>query len=427
MFTVILMFLFLASFIFFSFPISVAIGIASLVVMQLLGIPVSVAITTMFGGIDSFPLMAIPFFILAGEIMGKALVVEQIVNFSNSIVGHLRGGLGHVNIVGSMIFAGISGSGVADASAIGSITIPSMIKQGYGKDFSVAVNACAATIGPVIPPSIPLVLYGTLTGESIGALFLGGVIPGLLIGLGLMGMNYIICIKRGYLFKQGQFSFKRVFITFFKSIGALLMPGIIIGGIITGVFTATEAGVVAVVYGFFFGLVITRTLKIHHLPKILINAAETSGMCLFIVSMAMVFSNILTRLSFQEMLTHNILRIAHDPTLATLMVVFVILILGCFIDPTALVVMFSTTLAGLGNQLGYNPIHFGVLIIMVMLIGGVTPPVGGFLFISLSIGKVSMDDVVVVLYPFIAVLITVAIIVLFIPQSVIWIPRLVFG
>ena len=205
------------------------------------------------------------------------------------------------------------------------------------------------------------------------------------------------------------------------------MPCIIIGGIVTGVFTATEAGVVAVVYGFFFGLFITRALKLHDVPKLLINAAETSGMCLFIVSMALIFSNILTRLKFQEMLISNILSATQNPILATLMVIAAILILGCFIDPTALVIMFSTTLAALGNQLGFHPIHYGVLLIIVMLIGGVTPPVGGFLFISLSIARVPMDDVVVVLYPFIAVLVIAAIIVLLIPQTVTWIPGLVFG
>jgi tripartite ATP-independent transporter DctM subunit len=419
-----LLFLLLMAFIFFSFPISIALGIASVILLVLLDIPMSVGITIFYGGIDSFPLMAIPFFILAGEIMGKANVVEQIVNFADSLVGGLRGGLGHVNVVGSMIFAGISGSGAADASAIGSITIPSMIKQGYGKDLSVAVNSTAATIGPIIPPSIPMILWGTITGDSIGALFLGGVIPGFIIGFGLMALNYIVCKKRGYFFKKENFSVKRVIVTFFKSIGALIMPAIIIGGIITGVFTATEAGVVAVVYGFFFGLIVTRTLKLSHVPRLIVNAAETSGMCLFIVAMSMIFSHILTRLGFQEMVLKQILGFAHSPALATSLVILVLLFLGCFIDPTALVIMFSLTLSQLGKQLGYQPIHYGVLMIITMLIGAVTPPVGGFLFISLGIAKTSMDEVLGVLYPFISVLVVVLIIVLFIPQTVTWIPGL---
>ena len=427
MIIVILLFFLLASFIFISFPIAFAIGIASLIIMQILNIPVSAAIVHTFGGIDSFAMMAIPFFILAGEIMGQAQVVEQIVNLANALVGGLRGGLGHVNVIGSMIFAGISGSGVADASAIGSITIPSMIKQGYGKDFSVAINSCAATIGPIIPPSIPMILWGTLTGNSIGALFLGGVLPGFLIGFGLMTMNHIICLKRGYFFKQGSFSFKRMVVTFLRSIGALIMPFIIIGGIISGIFTATEAGVVAVVYGFLFGTLITRTLKLHHIPNLLINSATTSAMVMYIIAMCMIFSNILSRLRFQELAIAQILSITHNPTLAVILVIILLLFLGCFIDPTALIIMFATTLAALGNQLGYHPIHFGVMIIIVMLIGAVTPPVGSMLFVSLGIAKIPLEESAGVLYPFIAVLVVVAFIVLLVPQTVTWIPGLVFG
>ena len=427
MIALIFLFLLLASFIFLSFPIAFAIGIASLIVMELLGIPVSVAITHTFRGIDSFPLMAIPFFILAGEIMGKARVVEQIINFANSMVGGLRGGLGHVNVVGSMIFAGISGSGVADASAIGSITIPSMIKQGYGKDFSVAVNSTAATIGPIIPPSIPMILWGTLTGSSIGALFLGGIIPGLLIGFGLMAMNYVICLKRGYDFRYGKFSLKRVFVTFFQSLGALIMPGIIIGGIISGIFTATEAGVVAVIYGFLFGTLITRALKLHDIPRLIINAATLSAVVMYIIAMVMIFSNILARLRFMEIFTNKVLSLTQDPTLAVFLIILLLLFLGCFIDPTALIVMFAPTLSAFGERMGYHPIHFGVLMVIVMLIGAVTPPVGSMLFVSLGIAKIPLEESVVVLYPFIAVLVIVALIVMFVPPAATWIPTLILG
>ncbi len=424
---IIILFVLLASLIFLSYPIAFAIGITSVVVMQFLNLPLSMAITQTFGGIDSFSLMAIPFFILAGQIMGKARIIEQIVDFANALVGRLRGGLGHANIVASMIFAGVSGSGVADASAIGSLLIPSMIKQGYGRDFSVAVTATSATIGPIIPPSIPLVLYGILTRQSIGTLFLGGVIPGLLIGFGLMGMNHICCIRRGYSFKQERVSLKRTIIIFFHSIGALIMPVIIIGGITTGVFTATEAGVVAVVYGLFFGIIVTRALKWHHIPKTLINAATTSAMVMYIIAMATIFSNILTRLKFQDLVVTTLLGLTNDPTLAILLIMAVIILLGCFIDPTALIVMFSPTLSGVGNQLGYDPIHFGVLMIVVMLTGAVTPPVGSMLFISCSIAKISIEESITILLPFIAVMVLVALLILFIPQTVLWIPSIFLG
>jgi tripartite ATP-independent transporter DctM subunit len=424
---VILLFFLLALFIFISYPIAFAIGIASLIVIWLLGLPISVAITHAFAGVDSFTLMAIPFFILAGEIMGKARIVEQIVDFANALVGRLRGGLGHVNIIGSMIFAGISGSGVADASAIGSLTIPSMIKQGYAKDFSVAVNSTAATIGPIIPPSIPMILYGMLTGESIGHLFLGGVIPGLLIGLGLMTVNYFICVKRGYSFKKNEFSLSGVSATFLRSIGALIMPLIIIGGIVSGVFTATEAGVIAVMYGFLFGILITRSLKLSHLPNVLLNSATTAAIVMYIISMAIIFSNILSRLRFQQLVVNGLLNITKDPTLAVLIIIAFLLLLGCFIDPTAMIILFAPTFSQVGNQLGYHPIHFGVLIIITMLIGAVTPPVGSMLFISCSIAKTSVEEVVVVLLPFIMVLILVDLLVLFFPQTVLWFPSLFFS
>lgn len=421
---IILLFVLLASLIFISYPIAFAIGIASIIVMQFLDLPMSMAITQTFGGIDSFSLMAIPFFILAGQIMGKARIVEQIVDFANSLVGRLRGGLGHVNILASMIFSGVSGSGVADASAIGSLLIPSMVKQGYAKDFSVAVTASSATIGPIIPPSIPLILYGILTRESIGRLFLGGVIPGLLIGFGLMGMNYIVCVKRNYIFRQEKTSVKGIIVSFFRSSGALIMPVIIVGGITSGIFTATEAGVIAVVYGFFFGMLITRALKFHHIPKVLIDSATTAAIVMYIIAMATIFSNILSRLRFQHIVVDNLLSFTGNPTLAVLLIIVFLLFLGLFIDPTAVIVMFAPTLADAGAKLGYDPIHFGVLMIVVMLIGAVTPPVGSMLFISCSIAKISIEESFIVLVPFILVLIMVALVVLFIPQTAVWLPRI---
>jgi C4-dicarboxylate transporter DctM subunit len=387
----------------------------------------SVAITHTFGGMDSFPMMALPFFILAGEIMGKAGIVAQIVNFANSIVGSLRGGLGHVNIVGSMIFAGISGSGVADASAIGSITIPAMTKQGYGKDVAVAINSCAATIGPIIPPSIPMIIWGTLTGESIGALFLGGLIPGLLIGFGLMAMNYIVCRKRGYDFRGEHFNVKNMLLNFYRSIGALIMPIIIVGGIVSGIFTATEAGIVAVMYGFFFGTLISRTLKLRDLPSLLINSAVTTGIVMYIIALSSVFAHLLSRLQFQETFLTYILGIAGgSATMVVVYIIILLLLLGIPIEPPPIIIMFAPTLAEVGNKLGYHPIHFGVLMVIVILIGAVTPPVGGMLFVSLGIAKLPLDKVGSVLWPFIAVLVAVCIIILFVPQTVTWVPSL-FG
>lgn len=419
---IVLLFVLLTLLIILGYPIAFTIGMSSLIVMQLLELPISLAITKTFGGIDSFTLMAIPFFILAGQIMEKAKIIEKIVDFANIIVGRVRGGLGHVNIIASMIFSGVSGSGVADASAIGSLLIPSMVKQGYDSDFSVAVTATSATIGPVIPPSIPLIMYGIFARQSIGSLFLGGIIPGLLIGLGLMLMNHFICLKRGYEFRQERGTVKGLFKTAYHSFGALIMPVIIIGGIVSGMFTATEAGVVAVVYGFFFGIIFTRALKLKHIPEILIKSARISAMVMYIIAMATLFSHILSRLHFQKIIIAEILKITEDPILVVLLVMVFLIFLGLFIDPTAMIIMFTPTLARLGEQLGYNPIHFGVFIIIVMLIGAVTPPVGSMLFVSCSIAKITIEESIVVLLPFISILVLVALLVLFIPKTVLLIP-----
>lgn len=421
---IILLFVLLGLLIFIGCPIAFAIGIASLIVMKLLGLSISLAIIKIFGGLSSFTLMAIPFFILAGQIMEKAGIVGKIIDFANSIVGRVRGGLGHVTIIASMIFSGISGSGVADASAIGSILIPSMEKQGYDTDFSVAVTATASTIGPIIPPSIPLVMYGVLARQSIGSLFLGGIIPGLLIGFGLMAMNHLICLKRGYEFRQEKRStLKGVFKAAYSSFGALIMPSIILGGIVFGIFTATEAGVIAVVYGFLFGIIATRALKLKDIPGILIKSAEISAMVMYIIAMSILFSQILSRLHFQQIILTEILKITDVPILIVFLVTVFLLFLGCFVDPTAMIILFGPTLAKLGEQLGYNPIHFGVYIVIVMLIGAVTPPVGSMLFVACSIGKINIEESIGVLPPFILILVLVVLLVLFIPNTVLLIPN----
>ncbi len=414
--------------IFFAIPIGFAIGITSLIMMQGLGLPPSLAITQLFTGLDSFTLMAIPFFILAGDIMGEAGIVTSFVNFANLLVGRLRGGLGHVDIVSCMIISGVSGSGVADCSAIGSMLIPAMKKHGYHMDFAVVVTCCAATVGPIIPPSIPMVVWGVVTSESIGELFLGGVIPGILVGLALMAMNYLVCLKRGYDFR-GELARPKGKVTVMaivETVGALIMPLIIVGGIVFGAFTATEAGVVAVLYGVAFGVFVTKALKFRMIPKILINSATTTALVMLIVGMAMVFSNVLVRLQFQTVVINTIKSMASTPTMVTLLVMAFLLFLGCFIDTTVMVIMLGPTLAKLGNELGYDPIHYGVFILMVMIIGAVTPPVGSMLFVACSIGRLPIEKTLGLLYPFVAVLIAVTLLVLFVPELVLWVPSLFF-
>ncbi|GAK61321.1 DctM9 protein [Candidatus Vecturithrix granuli] len=421
-----LLFGLLIALIFFGFPIYLSICISSLVLVWLLDYPLSLVIIKIFGGIDSFSLMAIPFFILAGNIMMESKITDRIVDFSDALVGRFKGGLGHVNILSSMFFAGIQGSGVADASAIGMVMIPPMVKQGYDRDYAVAVTASSSTIGPIIPPSIAMIMFAYYTELSVGKLFLGGLIPGILIGVGLMLVNAVMFRWRGYQFQSRKHTVKEIFITGFRSIGALMMPFIIIFGIISGVFTPTESGIAATVYGLVYGLLISRQLKLRRLPKVIIDAANTTAVVMIILAMAGIFSNILTRLRFQQLLIQHVILAIPDKYLATLTIMGLLILLGLFIDPAVLIVMFASTIYAAGNVLGFDPIHFGVLMVITMLMGAVTPPVGSMLFISCSIANIQLEESVKILLPFILVLLVVAVAILFIPGLVLWVNNLVF-
>ena len=412
--------------IFFGFPIYLAICISSLILVWLLDYPLSLVIIKIFGGIDSFSLMAIPFFILAGNIMMESKITDRIVSFSDALVGRFKGGLGHVNILSSMFFAGIQGSGVADASAIGMVMIPPMVKQGYDKDYAVAVTASSSAIGPIIPPSIAMILFAYYTELSVGKLFLGGLIPGVLIGVGLMVMNAFMFRWRHYQFKSPEHTISEIFITGLRSIGALVMPLIIILGITSGVFTPTESGIAATVYGLIYGLLVSRQLRLSRLPKVIIDSANTTAVVMIILAMAGIFSNILTRLHFQELLIQHVIMTIPDKYLATLTIMGLLILLGLFIDPAVLIVMFASTVYAAGKVLGFDPIHFGVLMVITMLMGAITPPVGSMLFISCSIANIKLEESIRILIPFILVMFIVALAVLFIPGLALWVNHLVF-
>lgn len=423
---VVLLFGLLIGLIFLGFPIYLAMCISSLILVWLLDYPLALVIIKIFGGIDSFSLMAIPFFILAGNIMMESKITDRIVAFSDALVGRFKGGLGHVNILSSMFFAGIQGSGVADASAIGMVMIPPMVKQGYGKDYAVAVTASSSAVGPIIPPSIAMILFAYYTELSVGKLFLGGFIPGVLIGFGLMIVNAIMFRWRHYQFQSTSHTIQEIFITGFRSIGALVMPLIIILGITTGVFTPTESGIAATVYGLIYGLLISRQLKLNRLPKVIVDSANTTAVVMIILAMAGIFSNILTRLHFQQILIQSVVMAIPNRYLATLTIMGLLIILGLFIDPAVLIVMFASTVYAAGNVLGFDPIHFGVLMVITMLMGAITPPVGSMLFISCSIAKIELEDSIKILMPFILVMFLVALAVLFIPGLALWVNNLVF-
>lgn len=408
------------------FPIFLSLCLSGILVAVALGAPLSLVVTKIFGGIDSFTLMAIPFFILAGNIMTESKITDRIVDFADSLVGRFRGGLGHANILSSMIFSGIQGSGVADASAIGTVMIPAMVKQGYDKDFAVAVTASAAVMGPIIPPSIAMIMYGYYTELSVGKLFLGGLIPGILLGLGLMVVNFLIFQKRQYPIRPSKRALPDVLRAGARSSGALIMPLIIICGIVFGFFTPTESGIAAALYGVFYGFCVSGELKWKRLPTVLIDSANTTAVVMIILAMAGIFSNLLTRLHFQQILIDSFVTPIHNPYLATFSIMVILIILGCFIDPSVLIVMFGSTVAAVGAHLGFDPIHYGVLMVIVMLFGAITPPVGSMLFIACSIAQIKLDESVKVLLPFLTVQVIVMLLVLFIPGLSLWVNQLVF-
>ena len=421
-----LVFLVLILFILLGFPIFMATIITSVVFIFALDIPFSVVIIKLFGSVDSFALMAIPFFIFAGNVMMEAKITDRIVSFANSIVGQFKGGLAHVNIAASILFAGIQGSGAADASAIGSVMIPSMTKQGYDADYAVAVTASSAMIGPIIPPSIAMIMYSYYTELSVGKLFIGGLLPGIIIGVALMVVNGIYYRIRKYDMPQHRFSFRNFFHEFGRSIGALIMPLIIIVGIVAGVFTPTESGIAAALYGIIYGFFISKNLTWKKMPKIILDSAATTAMVMVTIAAAGVLSNVLVRLNFQNEIVNLAVTSFSSPYTATLFLMLVVTILGLFLDPTVLIAMFATAMLAAGTALGFEPIHFGVLMVITMQLGAITPPVGTFLFISCSIANISLEKSTKALLPFFLVEIIVTVSILFMPWLVTGLTSLLF-
>ncbi len=424
MLQILLVFICLITFILLGFPIYMSTIITGIICVLAMDISPTLVIIKMFGSINSFSLMAIPFFIIAGNIMMKAQITDKLVNFANAIVGQFKGGLGHANIVTSMLFGGIQGSGAADASAIGGMLIPAMEKQGYEKDYAVAITAGSSMLSPIIPPSIAMILYAFYTEMSVGKLFLSGIIPGITIGIAMMVINAMLYRKRGYDIPLMKFRFKHLLQSFFSSFGALIMPLIIVCGIVFGIVTPTESGVLAIVYGLFYGFCISKKLKVHMLPSILLESAITTAVVLMTISAAGIISNVFVRMDLQGELVDFSIHVIGNRYMATLFLMFIMMILGCFLDPTILIAMFATSILSVGTALGFDPVHYGIIMIIVMQIGAITPPVGTFLFISCGIAGLPIEKSVKPLAPFILCILTIVLIMIFVPAMATWIPNL---
>ncbi len=406
-------------------PISFALGISAAVWIAIGGqVPLILMPQRMYAGIDSFPLIAIPFFILAGKIMSTGGISDRLIKVASVLVGRFQGGLAYINVVSSMFFAGITGSATADASSIGSILIPSMIKKGYDKDFTVAVTSTAAVIGILIPPSIPMVLYGIITNTSIGDLFLAGAVPGILVGAVLILTSAIIAKKRGYP-REEKYSLKQSIAIIADGILPVLTVVIVLGGIILGIFTPTEAAVIAVAYAFVLSYFVYGELKLRDLPKMLLETVEMNGMVMLMVAAATIFSWIVTSQMIPKAIADFLLASIHNKFLMLLVFNVVLLIAGCILDLTPAMIIFVPVLAPIAFQMGVNPIHFGAMVVVNLGIGLFTPPVGAVLFVSCSIAKINMKEIIRGFIPFFAAMLAVLLVVTYIPAVSLWLPSIV--
>lgn len=397
-------------------PIGFSMGLSALFAILSSGKSILLIVPAkLFGGLDSFTLMAIPLFILAGKLMEEGGVSERLVKFANSLVGSMKGGLSYVSVVSSVIFAGISGSASADTSAIGAILIPSMIKKGYKKGFVACLIASAGTIGPVIPPSLLMIIYSSITGLSIATLFLAGILPGLLMAASLIVISYFYSIRHPESAGDTKFSFVNLWKSFKESILALLLPIVIVGGIISGIFTATEAAAVSVVLALVIGLFVYRKITFKDLWRILAESAKSSAVLMIIVGMAALFAWILGIQQFPKLAVDFLLSLSANPAVIMLLVIAFLLIVGCFVETIAALVILIPVLHPIAMQFGFNPIHFAMVVIITALIGAVTPPVGILLFISSGMAKVEMKEVLKHVLPFIVCLIAVVLLVAYVP------------
>jgi C4-dicarboxylate transporter DctM subunit len=409
-------------------PVAYAIGVTSIFLLVIDGtVPLVVAPQRMFVVVNSFSLMAIPFFLLAGEFMNTGGITRRLVNLSDVLVGHIRGGLAHVVVVAEMFLSGISGSGAADASAVGGMLIPAMIRKGYDKNFSVAINCSASTLGPIIPPSIIMIIYGSLTGVSIGGLFLGGVIPGILIGGGMMLTSYVLSRKGRYVAEpRPPATWGEVGHALWDASLALLLPLIILGGIISGVFTATEAGAVAAVVSFGLGVFVYQEIRLSDIYGVVLRAAWSTAVVMLLCATAAIFGWILAKERFGDLALGTMQTVTTSPVGIMFLIVILLLLVGCFVDTIASTIILIPVLHPVMVKLGFDPIHFGVIAVILITLGGLTPPVAPLLYIASTIAKSPALDALPLVLLFMTIILLVTAALIFVPGLITFLPNLVF-
>lgn len=413
---------------FIGVPIAFVMGLSGFVALvwegklSLLSVPQRI-----FDGINSFPLMAVPFFILAADLMTASGITTALLRFSQSIVGHIRGGMGHVNVITSMLFAGISGSALADAAGPGAIEMRMMERAGYDKYYSAALSAATAVIGPIIPPSIIMVIYAlTDSRVTVAGLFLAGVLPGLLLGLALMGANHVISVRRGYGAGAPRETWRQRLISLRKALPVLAMPAIIIGGILSGLFTPTEASAVAVFYALFIGLFVTKTLNGPIIAKVLLQSSLVTSAALIIVAMASLFAWLLTLLQIPQAIAATIGTLTSDPLLVLFIIAAFVLVCGLFIDTLPAVIILVPVLGPISEQFGIHPLHFAMAIVLNLTIGMITPPVGAVLFVMTSVARLQLSRLARAVVPLLAAELGVLFLVIVFPSLSTVVPQ-IFG
>lgn len=405
-------------------PIAFAMGLSSLIAIWLSGIDISIIPQRMMYSVNSFPLMAIPFFMLSGELMIKAGIIERLISFANALVGRVRGGLAHVTMLSGAGLATVSGTAVSDASALSAILVPSLSKI-YDKGFASAIVAAAANLGPIIPPSAAMIVYAFMAGPSVsvGGMFMAGVIPGILITIGFMALCSWIVTKRGWHTTGEPFQFKRLWNETRRSAIVLFMPLLIIGGIIAGAFTATEGSAISVVYALILGFFITRTLKLSDLPGIIVRAAITTAVVGALIAFASVITYLMTVDLMPQKLSELLFAITKDPIVYLLLVAVLLFIVGMFLESNSAYIMLVPLLHPIAIQYGIDPLHFGFLFVLNLVIGMLTPPVGVVLFVVCGVTGIRMRELVLNIWPFVALMYAVLLLCLFFPAIVTTLPR----
>lgn len=407
-------------------PIAFTLGVAAFLFLWIDGGPLVSAPQRLVAGIDSFPLLAVPAFIVAGEVMNAGGITSRIFGFAKACVGHITGGLGHVNVAANVIMSGMSGSAVADAASIGTLIIRAMKDEGYERRYAGALTAAACIIGPLIPPSIPMVIYAVIASASVGKLFIAGLVPGVLTAIFLMVYHYFYARRRGFK-PSKRASLCELWAAFRHAFLALLTPVIIMGGIFGGLFTPTEAAAVTAIYALVLALFVYRALSWRDLPRVFRNAANTAAVVGVIVSCATLANFVLTRQRVPQLMAETLLGMSTDPFVILTLINILLLILGCFMDGIAIMILTVPVLLPVTQQLGIDSTHFGIVVVMNLMIGVLTPPFGVGLFVVAKVGNIPFEHLARAIMPFIPVTIVVLAICTYLPGLVLFLPRLVFG